>query len=165
MRRRGRLRLLTAATALTSALGLAVLGQGPVAADTAPQPSSGAKTAVQGPPWLPWPPWGGEPVPCMALYNVTEQKEGSFRATVEVMNHHAEPMLGWRVTWKPGDGTHITRVRDGWLRRNADGTVTVRSSWSNFYIPPHDQSVTFELEARSQRGYDWPNGYMTCTSP
>lgn len=165
MRRRGRLRLLTTAAALTSALGLAVLGQGPVAADTAPK-SDDAKAIVQDLPWPWWLPWGHhkDPVPCMALY-MAEQKEGSFKATIEVMNHHEDPMLGWSVTWKPGKGTHFTRVRGGWMRYNDDGTVTVRSSWSNFYIPPHDQSVTFEVSARSELGYDWPNGYMTCTSP
>jgi hypothetical protein len=156
---------LTTAAALTAALGLAVLGQGPVAADTGNPPSGSADAVVQDLPWLPWLPWGHrDPVPCMALYNA-EQGDGTFKATVEVMNHHEDPMYGWSVTWKPGRGTHFTRVRGGWMQYHRDGTVTVRSSWSNFYVPPHDQSVTFEVSARSELGYDWPNGYMTCTSP
>ncbi len=163
MRRRGQLRLLTAVAALTSALGSLLLGPGALAAHATSLPA-GASASNAAP--LPWPPGPvGEPRYCMALYNLTEEKEGSFRATVEVMNHTTDPMVGWSVTWKPSDGARITRVHGGWLTHHRDGTVTVRSSWSTFYIPPNDQEVTFDIWAHSKYGYNFPNGSMKCTSP
>lgn len=101
----------------------------------------------------------------MAMYDLTEEQEGSFKATVEVMNHTTEPMIGWSVTWKPSDGTHITHVKGGRLQHHLDGTVTVRSTIFTFYIPPNDQEVTFDITARSDYGYNFPNGSMKCTSP
>lgn len=160
MRRQGKLALLTA-TAM-AALGLVSLAQGPAVAAEASAPTPAWHLPHL--PHLPgWPP--SEPRSCMALYNLTQEQEGGFRATVEVMNHTTDPMLGWSVTWKPSDGTHITRVKGGWLQHHRDGTVTVRPTWSTWYIPPNDQEVTFDIVARSDNGWNFPNGSMACTSP
>jgi chitin-binding protein len=164
VRRPGKPSLLTSLATAASALGLLLLTQGPATAqDTGTPDTTAAGWHIPFPP-LPSPPFP-EPRACMALYNLTSEQKGSFRATVEVMNHTTDPMLGWSVTWKPSDGTHITRVHGGWLSHHADGTVTVRPTWATAYIPPNDQEVTFDIVARSDKGWNFPNGSMSCTSP
>lgn len=99
---------------------------------------------------------------CMAVYSVESSWGGGFQGSVEVMNHGTEPLSGWAVQWRPGDGTTLDAVWNGSLTSGTDGSVTVRNVDHNRVVPP-DGSATFGFTAKSS-GNDFPADSIGCVT-
>ena len=110
----------------------------------------------------PPPPPGSGDHGCMAEFDITQQWNGGYQATVQVMNHGTAPINGWTVSWTQPAGQTIGSVWNGAMTQDGSLTVVRNADWNR--TVPADGSTTFGL-TMNVTGSNPAQPTVNCSSP